>query len=127
MFLTATPESKRNLEFDMEIRVLLKGMSEDGFNEYLVIDKRIEKEIDCAKGDCSSFMIFYAPYLDYTVYDLSLEVYQNITADDIRFDLGYITSKFTKFQLITKYAFFAIATFSMIYYLYQTVKVPSYL
>ncbi|CAG9328073.1 unnamed protein product [Blepharisma stoltei] len=127
LFLTATPETKKNVEFELDLRVILKGRTESDNTDYPVIDKRTAKKIDCSKGDCSSLLIFYEPYLDYTVYDLSVEVYSTINADDIKFDLGYISAKFTKFQLITKYLFLFFALSSLIYFIKQTIQVPSYL
>ncbi|CAG9317725.1 unnamed protein product [Blepharisma stoltei] len=127
LFLTATPETKENVEFDLDLRVILKGKNWKKSAQYPVIDSRSVKTIDCLQGECNSLMIFYEPYLNYKIYNVSIEVYSPIAAEDIKFDLGYISPKFTRFQLMIKSWFLAFSLSSLVYFLLQTSKIPSYL
>ena len=116
--MTATPTSNEHVTFNMSMNILVS-------HEHLIITEKSKNVlITCYKGVCSTVVIFYLPYLDYTSYNVIITHKEPILADMVELSLSCIDSNFTKYQLITKYTFLLISIIGYIQFIIFSRKIP---
>jgi hypothetical protein len=118
LYMSVTPHSKKNLDFNltMEIEVM---------HENQVLQKRKKhKHVYCHQGTCDSVPIFYIPYIEYKSYSVTIKHKSPILSDNVEIDLLHVSESFTKYQVIIKYIYFALSTFSFIQFLILSWKIP---
>jgi hypothetical protein len=116
---TATPHSAKDLSFNMTMEVLVLSKQE------IVSEANKSTVISCISGTCNTVVIFYLPYLKYDEYYVVIKHKSRILSDSVEIELSYIDSSFTKYQLATKYVFFALSTIFFVNFLIYSLKVPS--
>ena len=118
LYMTATPVSANDLEFNMTMEILV-------MHKLVIIADNIKKgSISCKKGVCNTIVIFYLPYLEYNDYEVIIRHKSRILADSVEINLSYIESVYSLYPLFTKYGFFGLSVVAFIQFLVFSLKIP---
>ena len=122
IYFDLQPFSNETISESINMNYTLIGLEDQTI--YNVKKENKNVTISCDNKECEGIEIFYVPYLYYPVYNLILQINDNIPVPQIRFKMTYINTQFSYFEIGIKSFFFAISAVSYSVFLFFIRKIP---